>query len=119
MKKVKVHVHANNYKDLYLNYKGGTMFLNTIYDKLKNNPNNFQLVVIGCDMMYNREGDTFYSNIPGNKARNDPLLLWGEEGLNAELENSLLNYNKYGKSITNASTHESRLPYPRFVEHLT
>ena len=70
-------------------------------------------------MIYKKEKDTFYSDIPGNKAANDPIIRLGDEQLNDELVHSLKLCKSNQIDIYNASEHESRLPYPRFRNHLT
>ena len=111
------HTLSDNYIHFYKNYKGGTMFLNVLYYLLMTYKN-FELVVIGCDMIYKKNGDTFYSNSQESKARNDPLIAFGEQGLNEELHNSLMNYNKHNIKISNASINDTRLPYPRFTKYI-
>jgi len=110
------------YQSLYLsNYwwsnNTGTMFLNVIYYHLLNN-SPCEVVVIGCDMIYSKSGDTFYSSQKNNKARNDPLLLYGEQGLAKQLKHSKQQFEKYNCKIFNASTSVSRLPYQLFTKHL-
>jgi hypothetical protein len=94
------------------------MFLNVIYSLLKSHGTNASVVVIGCDMIYTKSGDTFYSSKKESKARNDPLLKWGDDGLTAECINSEKMFEKYGNAIMNASTYQTRLPYSKFNEHL-
>lgn len=100
-----------------------TMFLNIIYHYIYNHiiekKHHLHIVVIGCDMIYKKEKDTFYSDIPGNKAANDPIIRLGDERLNDELVHSLKLCKSNQIDIYNASEHESRLPYPRFRNHLT
>jgi hypothetical protein len=116
---VTVHHCHDDYEHLYLDYKCGTMFLNVIYNMLLHHNKPYDLVVIGCDFMYNKDGDTFYSSEPGNKARNDPLMLWGKQGLKNELNNSQTQYDKRKDvNIYNASVNNTLLPYKRFVKHL-
>lgn len=103
---------------LYGNKKCGTMFLNLIYSILRAYGDKCEVVVIGCDMIYTKSGDTFYSHEKISKARNDPLLLWGEEGLTKECNQSYNQFKKYGGTILNASTNATRLPYPKFTAHL-
>ena len=103
-----------NYSDYYNNYKGGTMFLNIIYNYL-HNFDRFEMVVVGFDMVYKKDGDALYSS---PKSRNDPLLKWGRVKLNEELQNSWYQFKKHGIRISNASKEETNLPYPRFTEHL-
>jgi len=74
------------------------------------------LVVVGCDMQYTKEGDTFYSHLKNSKAANDPINRLGESHLERELESS----NSHGFKMYNASTEaKTRLPYPRFRDHLS
>ena len=103
---------------LYNCSKRTTMFFDVIYCILKTYGENADVVVIGCDMIYTKNGDTFYSHLNVSKARNDPIINLGEAGLNAELLHSLKMYDKYGYSIKNASTYETRLPYPKFRMYL-
>lgn len=128
MKSVKIHLGSEreiyhrlgcpHYTDSYLDYKTGTMFLNIVYYFLHEHTSpSFEMVVVGFDMVYNKDGDTFYTS---PKARNDPLLLWGREGLNAELRNSWDVFQKRNVRIRNASLQsETSLPYPRFTEYLS
>jgi glycosyltransferase involved in cell wall biosynthesis len=114
-----IHTVVNNYKHNYISYRNGTMFLNVIYhllEKLKNT-NNSEIVIIGSDMIYNKKGDTFYSNIPGNKAQNDPILKWNNKELQDELDNSKKLYSINKLKIFNASEHITRLPYQKYVNH--
>jgi len=105
-------------RDMYYECKCGTMFLNVIYSLLGSYGSEANVVVVGCDMIYTKNGNTFYSDRPESRAKNDPLRTWGETGLTKECEVSLEQYQKYGGTIRNASTCESRLPYPRFTDHL-
>ena len=111
--------HIPDLYKLYIKINGGTMFLNVIYSLLRSHGTNASVVVIGCDMIYTKSGDTFYSHEKESKARNDPLLLWGEAGLAAECINSNEMFQKYGNPIMNASTYQTRLPYLKFVQHLS
>lgn len=104
-------------KQLHINRKGGTMFFNVIYNLLRSHGSEASVVVIGCDMIYTKSGDTFYSDKKGSKARNDPLCLWGDEGLTNECANSHEMFKKYGNPIMNASTYKTRLPYAKFENH--
>jgi hypothetical protein len=70
-------------------------------------------------MIYTKNGDTFYSSEKNSKARNDPLLLWGDVQLTRECKNSDAMFAKYGNPIMNASTHKTRLPYTKFTQHLS
>lgn len=106
-----------HYTDYYKDYKGGTMFLNIVYDYLMNYPSPFEMVVVGFDMVYRKDGDTFYADTLRSKARNDPLLKWGRDGLNAELQNSWEHFKKRDTPIFNGSLQtETSLPYPRFIK---
>ena len=110
--------HIPNLYKLHINRRGGTMFFNVIYSLLRSHGTNASVVVIGNDMIYTKSGDTFYSLEKKSKARNDPLLLWGDAGLTAECMNSNEMFKKYGNAIMNASTYQTRLPYLKFTQHL-
>jgi hypothetical protein len=96
----------------------GTMYFNVIYNLLRSHGTDASVVVIGCDMIYTKNGDTFYSSEKNSKARNDPLNRWGDENLTKECNNSDAMFAKYGNPIMNASTHKTRLPYTKFTKHL-
>lgn len=61
------------------------MFLNVLYYLLHFKVEKVEkIVVIGCDMIYSKEGDTFYSDLKISKASNDPINKWGKKGLDIE-----------------------------------
>ena len=95
--------------------KNTTMFFNTLYHYVFYGVKD--VVVVGCDMMYTKSGDTFYSNKPGHKAQNDPLVRLGDENLNKECRHSYEMCKKYNINIRNASRAKSRLPYPRLTQY--
>lgn len=101
----------------YLKYNAGTMFLNIMYYILVKKMY-YEVVVVGCDMIYTKQGDSFYSDLPESKAKNDPLNKYGETGLNNELEHCCKQYKQYNVNLYNASNYESRLPFERFTDHL-
>lgn len=116
-REVIIHKSDKEIAQYYVDFKGGTMFLNTLYyllhfKKLE------KVVVIGCDMIYSKKGDTFYSDLKISKASNDPINKWGEKGLNNELMNSLNQFKKHNVTILNASENDTRLLYPKFRHHL-
>ena len=104
--------------DQYVHYKGGTMFFNTMYYILLKSEANSAVVVIGCDMIYNKNGDTFYSNMEGSKAKNDPIIRYGEKGLEIEINNCKTLFEAKNIKLYNASTLTSRLTFNRFDIHL-
>ena len=103
--------------DKYINYRHGTMFLNVMYYILVEKVYS-DVVVVGCDMIYTKQGDTFYSDLEENRARNDPVNTYGEEGLNKELEHCKKQFNEHKIKLSNASTTESRLTFDRFTTHI-
>jgi hypothetical protein len=111
-------------KHMYVDYKGGSMYFNTLYNVLVHYKKRYgfdlsEIVVIGCDFVYKKNQDTFYSELPNTKARNDPLLRWGKEGLQNEINKSYDNCRQGNVHIYNASLQdETNLPYPRFTEYL-
>jgi hypothetical protein len=115
---VKHDFNNHKYSHLYVDYLGGTMLFNVLYYYLIHYPRKYEIALIGTDLIYKQNGDTFYSKLSESKARNDPLLKYGEKGLNAELQNCLSLYNKSGNIIYNASPYESRLPFKRFLKYM-
>ena len=109
--------HKMKISEKYLKYNGGTMFLNIMYYILVEKMY-YEVVVIGCDMIYTKQGDTFYSDLSANKARNDPLNKYGDTGLNNELEHCRKQYQQHNVKLYNASNYESRLTFDRFTDHL-
>ena len=101
----------------YIHYKAGTMFLNVMYYILVKKVYS-DVVVVGCDMIYNKQGDTFYSDLEQSRAKNDPVNKYGEDGLNKELENCKNQFKQHKKKLFNASTSESRLTFDRFTKHI-
>ena len=95
------------------------MFLNIIYDYLMNYPKEFDMIVVGFDMVYKQNGDTFYKHVKGSKSRNDPLLKWGHEGLRKELEHRWTHFkNNDQVSIRNGSLQlDTSLPYLNKMYH--
>lgn len=116
-REVIIHNSDKEIAQYYIDFKDGTMFLNVLYYLLHFKKSE-QVVVIGCDMIYSKEGDTFYSDLKISKALNDPINKWGKKELNRELLNSHNQFKKRNISILNASERETRLPYAKFKEHL-
>lgn len=128
--KIKTIIH-HNFENIYyeLNHmyvvpEWGSMYFNTLYNLLVNYKKRYasnlsEIVVIGCDFVYKKDKDTFYSELPNNKARNDPLLLWGKEGMQKEINKSHDNCTQRNVRIYNASLQEeTNLSYPRFTDYL-
>lgn len=117
------HIHSDDDESVRLYYqKKSTMFFNVLYhyiydSYLKKYP--LHVVVVGCDMIYKKEQDTFYSHTRESKAKNDPINRLGVQNLNNESNHSLNLCRSQHVDIYNASMYESRLPYPRFRIHLT
>jgi hypothetical protein len=107
-------------RELYKRFLGGgTMIFNTLYYLWSKYDNPITVVVIGTDMVYKQQGDTFYSHIPTSKARNDPVNKYTDKELAEELQHVQMLYQEKQHTLLNASEQkESRLPFRRFTEHL-
>ena len=116
-------IHTDNDVSVKLYHQSiSTMFFNVLYHYIHDSYVNkypLHVVVIGCDMMYAKEKDTFYSHIDGNKAKNDPINRLGIVNLDKECNHSFVVSKLYRVELYNASEKRSRLPYPRFTEHST
>lgn len=111
---VKIHKYKDPHLKLY-EQKHTTMFFNVLYYYLFQGVYR-EIVVIGCDMTYKSpNGDTFYSNEPNSKAKNDPLNQLGETGLTTECTHAWELCQMKNVSVYNASkSTETRLLFPRF-----
>ena len=105
-------------------YRGkSTMLFSVLHhyitEHIKSIINIDHIVVIGCDLIYSKQGDTFYSDKGYSKARNDPTLMYTDRQLKKELDNikNICDSIK-GCDIFNASTFETRLPFDRFIDYL-
>lgn len=118
--KMKIITHIqnlHNFKHLVHNKhkNSSTMLFNVLYYLLTNNIDQFTATIIGCDMIYKKNGDTFYSHLPISKASNDPINKFTDKELSNELKNIERLYKKHSCIINNASeSKETRLPYDRF-----
>ena len=78
---------------------------------------------VGCDMMYKSTDDTFYKNVPGQKARPDIVLAYDNDFIRVAKEFhdkfEQLKHKKTPLYFYNASEFETRLPFDRFTEHLS
>lgn len=120
-KKYLIHTDTDKSVRLY-KQSVSTMFFNVLYHYIYDsyvNKYNLHVVVIGCDMIYTKDKDTFYSHIPGNKAKNDPINRLGVVSLDKECNHSFIVSKMYNVELYNASDNKSRLPYPRFTNHFT
>jgi hypothetical protein len=121
MQSVVTHCASNfGYMHLYKRHLGnGTMLFNTLYYLLHKYDNPITVVVVGTDMIYKQQGDTFYSHLPASKAANDPVNKYNDTHIAEELQHIQKLYQETQHSLLNASEQkESRLPFRRFTEHL-
>ena len=122
MKNIITHHNNNlNYRHLYVRdtHNRSTMLLNIFYYLYTIHKGSFEVVVIGSDMIYKKQGDTFYSHLPTSKATNDPVNKFTNEELQNELKNVENLYNSKGATIYNASTEkETKLAFKKFTKHL-
>lgn len=121
MQSVVTHCGNNSgYVHLYKrNQHGGTMLFNTLYYLLHKNNTPITVVVVGTDMIYKKQGDTFYSHLPQSNASNDPVIKYSDEELKEELLHIQNLYRERNHTLLNASDQqETRLPFPRFTQHL-
>jgi len=116
MNAIQQHMDTDTSNHLYKNPTKTTMFCNIMYYYIHKHP--CEIVIVGCDMMYSKSGDTFYSHLKTSKASNDPILRLGEKGLNDELDHCYDMCKKYAVIVHNASVEKTRLPFPRFTDHL-
>jgi hypothetical protein len=119
---VEFHGDKQNMRHFYLNYgktKVTTMFFNALYYLLTQHVYSFSVVVVGCDMIYKKNGDTFYSHLNISKATNDPVNKYSDEELSNELKNIQKQYDYHSCDISNASLmSETRLPFRRFSDYM-
>lgn len=121
MESVVTHCNDNfGYWHLYKeNRGGGTMLFNTLYYLLQKYDDPITVVVVGVDMIYNQQGDTFYSHMPTSKAKNDPVNKYNDKQLSEELQHIQKLYQEKQHTLLNASEQkETRLPFHKFIEHL-
>jgi len=111
------HRHVDDHVRLYRDPERTTMLFNVLLFHIHRQDYN-NIRVVACDMQYRREGDTFYSDEPGSRARNDPLNTLGASGITRECDNVIRQANTRGTQVTNASTKVSRLTLDRFTDHL-
>jgi len=119
--KYKIHTDHDKSAKLY-NQSISTMFFNVLYHYIYDahvHKYPLHIVVIGCDMIYSKEKDTFYSHIEGNKAKSDPINRLGVVNLDKECNHSFVVSKLHNVELYNASEKNSRLPYPRFTNHST
>ena len=119
--KYKIHTDQDKSAKLY-NQSISTMFFNVLYHYIYDahvHKYPLHIVVIGCDMIYSKEKDTFYSNVEGNKAKSDPINRLGVVNLDKECNHSFVVSKLHNVELYNASEKNSRLPYPRFINHST
>lgn len=116
------HYNNGGLRDLYLRFRrGGTMFFNVMYSLLSRAEEPSQFVVVGCDFIYEKFDDTFYSDRPESKAAADPLLRYTPEELTEEAQHCYCLFESATKGphfVLNASQYESLLGWPRFTDHL-
>ena len=120
-KNYKIHSDFDESTILY-KQSNSTMFFNVLYHYIYDayvNKSPLHIVVIGCDMIYSKDKDTFYSDIKGNKATSDPINRLGVVNLDKECKHSFMVSQLHHVELYNASEKKSRLPYPRFTNHLT
>jgi len=120
MQSVVTHCNDNfGYWKLYKKIKGGgTMFFNLLYYLVHKYKHPITVVVVGNDMIYRKEGDTFYSHLPNSKAKNDPINKWNEQELSDELLHIQSLYQQNNHTLLNASDQEqTKLPFPRFTAY--
>jgi len=105
------HTTRGGARKYYKHFKrGGTMFFNVLYSLLdRHKSKQMRVAVIGCDFIYRKDGDTFYSDREESKAQNDPLLRYSLDELREESEHC---YNFYHNStrdheLVNASPYRS------------
>jgi mannosyltransferase OCH1-like enzyme len=117
-----VNHHGNNlkYRHLYVTKNDkSTMLFNILYYLYVHNEKPFTVSIIGSDMIYKKNGDTFYSNLEISKAQNDPVNKFLEIELKNELDNIYKLYENRGCEVLNASyQEETRLPFKRFLDYL-
>lgn len=121
MQSIVTHCHDNfDYIRFYKNHKGeGTMMFNVLYYLLRNHEYPITVVIVGSDLVYHKQGDTFYSMLPGNKARNDPINKYTDVELNEELQHVHVLYKQRNHLLLNGSDQtETRLPFDRFTAYL-
>jgi hypothetical protein len=99
-----------------------TMFFDVLYylhAKHAKHGDQFSVAVVGCNLIYKKKGDTFYSHLPISKATNDPVNKFTDKELSIELSNVQKLYDSRSCDIWNASTMEgTRLPFKRFHDYL-
>ena len=96
-----------------------TMLFNVLYHCIYFDKE-FDMYIIGCDMTYRKQGDTFYSKTISNFKKTDEkkyikkrILCYGEENLQKELKNVQKVYDRKKCGIYNLSTDTTRLPFKR------
>ena len=116
------HVNKLNFRHFYLNFgkkNVTTMLISVLFYLLTKNVHQFSVAVVGCNMIYKKDGDTFYSHLKISKAKNDPINKFSDEELANELLNIQQWYDALGCDVRNASTMtQTRLPFKKFIDYI-